>query len=200
MKTYYVARDGQQRGPLTEEEFKSQINQGEIQPEDLVWTERMSGWTEARTLFPDAMPPPIPNTTPPPIPTQLPARSSPVTTFGNTSGQGERSIVPPEIANKWNWGAFGLGWIWGVANNTWLALLTLIPFAGLVMAVVLGMKGNEWAWKNKRWESLEHFQQVQDKWKISGILFFLLSTIMAIAIVGSLSDMVIAIVGSLSER
>lgn len=36
-------------------------------------------------------------------------------------------FVPPEI-DRWNWGAFLLNWIWGVGNNTFIALLTLVPF------------------------------------------------------------------------
>ncbi|HLH89365.1 MAG TPA: hypothetical protein VKX28_13005 [Xanthobacteraceae bacterium] len=44
----------------------------------------------------------------------------------NTSGEGERAVVPPEI-RRWNWGAFPLHWIWGIGNDTYIALLTLIP-------------------------------------------------------------------------
>jgi hypothetical protein len=32
------------------------------------------------------------------------------------------------------------------------------------MAFVLGARGNEWAWQNKRWESVEHFLRVQRAW------------------------------------
>jgi hypothetical protein len=44
----------------------------------------------------------------------------------NTSGQGERAFVPPEI-RRWNWGAFLLNWIWGIGNHTYIELLTMIP-------------------------------------------------------------------------
>jgi hypothetical protein len=40
----------------------------------------------------------------------------------NTSGQGERAHVPAEI-DRWNWGAFLLNWIWGIGNDTYIALL-----------------------------------------------------------------------------
>lgn len=81
----------------------------------------------------------------------------------NTSGQGQNAVVPSEIRG-WNWGAFLLNWIWGVGNNTLIALFALVPFVGLVMPFVLGAKGNSWAWRNKRWESIEHFKSVQRQW------------------------------------
>ncbi len=43
------------------------------------------------------------------------------------------TIVPAEI-DRWNRCAFLLNWTWGVGNNTFIALLTLIPFFGLVRA------------------------------------------------------------------
>ena len=39
------------------------------------------------------------------------------------------------------------------------------------MAIVLAFKGREWAWKNKEWESVEHFNRVQRKWSIAGFIF-----------------------------
>jgi hypothetical protein len=48
----------------------------------------------------------------------------------NTSGQGERGFVPPEI-RRWNWGAFLLNWIWGIGNDTYIALLLFIPLVTL---------------------------------------------------------------------
>ncbi len=85
---------------------------------------------------------------------------------------GALSIMPPEI-RSWNWGAFFLSWIWGIANGTYIALLTLIPYVGFVMVFVLGAKGNEWAWRNKRWQSVEHFRRVQRGWAIAGLVFFI---------------------------
>jgi hypothetical protein len=79
---------------------------------------------------------------------------------------------PPEI-DRWNWGAFLLNWIWGIGNNTFIALLTLVPGAGLVMMIVLGAKGSGWAWRNGRWDSVEHFKRVQRKWAIWGVVAWL---------------------------
>jgi cytochrome oxidase complex assembly protein 1 len=79
--------------------------------------------------------------------------------------------IPPEI-DRWNWGAFLLNWIWGVGNNTFIALLTLIPIVGLVMLFVLGAKGSRWAWRNGRWDSVDHFKRVQRLWAIWGVIIW----------------------------
>ena len=90
----------------------------------------------------------------------------------NTSGQGASAVVPREIQG-WNWGAFLLTWIWGIGNNVLIALLMLVPLVNIVMWFVLGAKGTEWAWRNKRWDSVEHFNRVQRSWsKWALIVFF----------------------------
>jgi hypothetical protein len=80
--------------------------------------------------------------------------------------------IPPEV-DRWNWGAFLLNWIWGLGNNTWVALLALVPFVGFVMMFVLGAKGSAWAWRNARWQSVDHFRRVQRYWAIAGALAWL---------------------------
>jgi hypothetical protein len=80
--------------------------------------------------------------------------------------------IPPEI-DRWNWGAFLLNWIWGIGNNTFIALLTLIPLVGFVMPFVLGAKGSRWAWRNGRWDSVDHFRRVQRRWAIWGAVVWI---------------------------
>ena len=102
---------------------------------------------------------------------------------GNTSGQGSASIVPEEV-RRWSWGAFGFTWLWGMFNNTWIALLALIPLVGFVMIFVLGFKGSEWAWRNKRWESVEQFRRVQRRWGIAYLILILIAVVLlAVAVV-----------------
>jgi hypothetical protein len=88
---------------------------------------------------------------------------------GNTSGMGRVSTVPPQVRG-WNWGAFLLNLFWGIGNNTWIALLMLVPFANWVMPFVLGAKGNAWAWQNKRWRDIAHFRRVQRRWVVAGFV------------------------------
>ena len=90
----------------------------------------------------------------------------------NTSGQGSSAVVPNEIMG-WNWGAFLLNWLWSMDNRVWIGLLCFIPYVGIIMSIVLGMKGNEWAWQNKKWESIEHFKRTQATWTKWGVILFL---------------------------
>jgi hypothetical protein len=99
----------------------------------------------------------------------------------NTSGQGVAAVVPPEI-DRWNWGAFLLNWIWGIGNNTFIALLMFVPLVNLVMPFVLGVKGSAWAWRNKRWESVDHFRRVQRIWAIAGVIFLIAAIAGGVAI------------------
>jgi hypothetical protein len=94
--------------------------------------------------------------------------------FANNSGYGnilDSSIAVPEEIKGWNWGAFLLSAFWPFTNRVWIGLLCWAPQAGWMMAFVLGAKGNEWAWKSRRWRSIEQFKAHQRGWAIAGILF-----------------------------
>jgi hypothetical protein len=97
--------------------------------------------------------------------------------------------VPAEI-DGWNWGAFLLNWIWGIGNNTFVALLMFVPFVNIIMPFVLGAKGSAWAWRNRHWESTEAFKAVQRKWALWGFvttgLFMLLFVGLFVAVFASL--------------
>ena len=93
----------------------------------------------------------------------------------NTSGMGEKSIVPPTVMNQFNWGAFLCTWIWGIANKTYITLIILIagfiPFMSLILSIWFGFKGNEWAWRNKRFESEAAFHEYQIFWVKISLIF-----------------------------
>ncbi len=84
---------------------------------------------------------------------------------------------PYNFTKAFNWGAFFGTWIWGLFNKSyktlWMLLLGLTP-AGLYYAIICGLKGNEWAYKNKQWESDEKFKQSQD---IQTIIFAILKVV-----------------------
>jgi len=86
----------------------------------------------------------------------------------NTSGRGKEAVVPNEI-KRWNWGASLLTWIWGMGNEVYIAFLSFLPIFSIIMPFVLGMKGSEWAWRNKKWDSIEQFKRVQRRWTYWGI-------------------------------
>jgi len=83
------------------------------------------------------------------------------------------SVEIPRELDRWNWGAFLLNWIWGIGNNTYIALLMFVPFVNLVMMFVLGAKGSGWAWRNQTWRDAEHFRKAQRKWAIAGVLVWI---------------------------
>jgi hypothetical protein len=110
-------------------------------------------------------------------------------TAENTSGMGSKAEVPAGLGD-WNWGGFLLTWIWGIGNNVWislLALLGLIPCVGwigsLTMRIILGIKGTEWAWRNKKWESIEHFKKTQRTWMWWGIGMVIFEIIFTVLII-----------------
>jgi len=86
----------------------------------------------------------------------------------------------PDGVKGWSWGAFLLNWIWAIGNRSWIGLLAVIPYVGWIMAFWLGFKGREMAWKNKQWDSLEHFNRVQRRWSQWAI------GIMVVAIIGGI--------------
>jgi hypothetical protein len=97
----------------------------------------------------------------------------------NTSGRGAASRVPPEI-QRWNWGAFLLNWIWGIGNTAPAAFLTLVPFVGFIWVFVVGANGNEWAWRNRHWDSVAQFQATQRRWAQCGVVVWLIGFAVAL--------------------
>ncbi|GEM_PF-3562119 len=97
-----------------------------------------------------------------------------------TSDAGQNIVVPAEVQGLC-WGGFLLHFFWCVGNGVWLpAILILVPYVNIVVWLMLLFKGNEWAWRSKEWESIEHFKQVQHNWVIAGLIFY--GIVFAIAI------------------
>ena len=102
---------------------------------------------------------------------------------------------PPRQPNlsKWSWGAFAIGWIWGLFNGCWwillvhigLIIISFIPFVtfgvpilSIVFYIICGLKGTEWAWENKYWSSVEEFEHTQDVWNKVGLILFIISIVL----------------------
>ena len=109
--------------------------------------------------------------------------------------------LPYELRG-WNWGAFVLSWIWGIANKTYISLLVIplsfIPFFGLGMSIYLGIKGNELAWTNRQFTSLDQFRQIQKTWSYWGIALFASTCLLIVP--GILATMVITQLGSATVK
>ncbi|MCD8304244.1 MAG: FHA domain-containing protein [Prevotellaceae bacterium] len=105
--------------------------------------------------------------------------------FGiKVTSNSESKAEMPDL-HKWNWGAFLLNWIWSLGNGCWwifviyvvLYVCACIPFvniissiAALVLSVICGLQGNEWAWNNKQWSSVAEFEKVQATWTKVGVV------------------------------
>ena len=110
----------------------------------------------------------------------------------------EVAATVPDGIKRWNWGAFLIPWIWAIGNKVWIGLLALVAAAGLmtenvlswndivlpcegvlavlflltwlVLAIVLGIKGNAWAWQSRKWRSVESFRRAQRIWAYVGLV------------------------------
>lgn len=99
--------------------------------------------------------------------------------FDARSGKGEQSVVPQEIKG-WNWGAAFISLPWGLYHRVFWSLLVFVPFVNMIWWIVMGMMGNEWAWKAMPWKSVEEFHAYQKPWKLWGIFFFILGVLLFI--------------------
>ena len=91
----------------------------------------------------------------------------------------------PRNLDSFNFGAFYFNWIWGLANGVYWALLCLIPYIGLIVAIVLGVKANRTAWEKYNGTAKE-FEDTQAAWtKWAWILLacgFVIGVILGIAL------------------
>ena len=88
--------------------------------------------------------------------------------------------VPPGVAG-WSWGAFLFNWIWAIGNRTWIGLLALVPYIGFFVAIWLGFKGREMAWRARSWDGVEHFNRVQKRWSYWAVGVLLAVVVLGIA-------------------
>ncbi|MGB3513834.1 MAG: serine/threonine-protein kinase [Microcoleaceae cyanobacterium] len=106
--------------------------------------------------------------------------------------------VPAEIIG-WNWGAFLLPGVWCLTNHVWVGLIAWIDLSfvtfgmgWLMTGIMLGIKGNEWAWKSRKWKSIAEFKKHQRIWSfialflILGILIIGLSVLFFVFIVAKM--------------
>ena len=82
-----------------------------------------------------------------------------------------------EYFAKWNWGAFFLGWIWGLGHRIYWPLIAFapcfFPVGNIISKFVLGANGNKYAWRSRQWSSLDECKRIQRKWTQWGIGIYL---------------------------
>lgn len=112
---------------------------------------------------------------------------------------------PYDYTKDFNWGAFLGTWIWGLFNKSfktlWMILLGLTPWS-IYYQLYCGLKGNEWAFKNKKWNDVEAFNKSQQK---QGIIFAVLFLIVIpvlwfLFVFGIVSIIMFAAIGDIKDN
>ncbi|MEM8971510.1 MAG: GYF domain-containing protein [Pseudomonadota bacterium] len=88
---WYLARDGQQHGPLSEPELRKFIELGHLHPTDLVWRAGFPEWRTASEVFPETEPA---SAAPPPPPPNVDE------TAATSTAAGIETIAPAEPASS----------------------------------------------------------------------------------------------------
>jgi len=106
---------------------------------------------------------------------------------GNNSGY-RYGHLPPEL-HYLNWGAFFLGWLWGLGHNAWtVAIIDLVlslfcPGIGsIIYRCYLLFSGNDIAWKSRRFANMFEFKSVEKIWSVWGVVIFIVSSIISITV------------------
>jgi uncharacterized membrane protein len=162
MSTWRYVQNGQPSAPVETAALAALLTNGTLSPETYVWKEGMANWLAARTLpeFANCRPaaasamPPVPTAPPPP-----PTSSAPVSAaddieknraFGILAYLGILFLVPLLAAPHSRFAKFhaNQGMILFLASllamtGSWMLtfFMALIPFLGMVFAVVMGLVG-----------------------------------------------------------
>lgn len=115
----------------------------------------------------------------------------------NTSGM-KGAEVPREI-KRWNWAAFLMPPIWGLFSGVPMAALLFaiyLPFfpawlrlvALMAGSLFLGFRGNELAWRGRKWRSVKHFKSVQQRWLFWSIALNLVGLVILVLFAGSSAE------------
>ncbi len=108
---WYIARDGQQHGPLTDAEMRLFVDSGHLKQTDLVWNPSMTDWKSAAEIFPPPAPPAPPTPPAPPAPPEsktaspAPGPAAPVETgeeptLGGPSDRSRQGGEPKEATGE----------------------------------------------------------------------------------------------------
>lgn len=175
---HYRAANDNQVGPVSWLKIRTQISLGSIGAQTLIWKVGMSEWlpleqTELKNLL----------------------SQKENTAWLEVNGSGNKDAILPQGLEGLNWGAFFLPVFWCFFHNLYLwgsvmlglsllcaslatrftPLFLLFCLVSFAASTFLAVKGNELAWRNRRWVSADEFETAQGKWaRWGGYLFFAL--------------------------
>jgi hypothetical protein len=108
----------------------------------------------------------------------LPNKPQPSKNIPYDKRSGDKNGAIPSELQKWNSGAACFSYVWATSYGAWSILWTLlllpIPVINIFVFILFGLKGNQWAWRSQKWESVEKFIEAQNKWATNplGLFFF----------------------------
>ena len=76
------------------------------------------------------------------------------------------SKLPYDYTKDFSWGAYFGTWIWGLYNRSYMTLFMWVAGATPLrelFKIYCGLKGNEWAYKGKKWNDVEAFNKSQKR-------------------------------------
>ena len=85
------------------------------------------------------------------------------------------SKLPYDFTKEFNWGAFFGTWMWGLFNKSYIPLWYILIFFtpwGFYFQLICGLKGNEWAYKNKKWTDVKKFNKSQENQALFWLIFY----------------------------
>lgn len=111
------------------------------------------------------------------------------------------STLPYDFTKEFNWGAFLGTWLWGLFNKSyiplWQLLIQFTPLS-LYFKLFCGLKGNEWAYTNKKCTDVSEFNKSQEKQTIIFlILYLIVFPILWILFIFGIVVLIIALIGAL---
>ena len=82
-----------------------------------------------------------------------------------------------------NWGACAVPFIYGLCNRLYIwAVLGLIPYLNIIVAIVLGFRANEEAWEKEPYKTQDEFIATQQNWNTFGIVAIILQIFLGLFI------------------
>ncbi len=172
MPSILISRAGTEYGPYTLAQVRQYLAEEKLSLQDHAWTEGLADWTGLADLLPR-----LERLAPAGGPDSPPAPPGPFTLAAT-----QPADDLPAGVRGWCWGGFLLGWVWAVGNQVWLGLVGLVPPLWPVVALWLGLKGRELAWRRARWDNLEHFQRTQRRWSRWGVGLWIASFVLGMVL------------------
>ncbi len=80
----------------------------------------------------------------------------------------------PEGMDRFNWGAFFLGWIWAASMESVIGVVISLCF-GWIGNLIIGFNGNKMAWQARTFKDPEEFILVQEEWTKWGLIVFIVT-------------------------